>query len=391
MTVTELREKRAGLVEKARDVLKGAEAESRALNAEEQTRWDGFMAEADTINGTLERLERQETEERTLRESRGRVTGFETARENTDELRSWLKGSAREYEFELRAQSFATSEGAELVPEGFVAKVEVALQKFGGVRNHATPLRTNSGQDLPFPLVDDVANKGTIINPNAQRSEQDLAFGVRVLKAYTIQSGIIRVPFELMEDSAINLESFIADRLGERLGRGLAGYLAVGTGVGEPEGIAVGATAGPTQDTLGAITWPELLDIEHSVDPAYRVGARWLFNDQTLKAIKKITNSQGDPIFIPGDISKGIPSTVLGYPFTIVQELDGLDVVDGRSIIFGDLSKYVAREVRGIRLQKLSERYAEFGQVAFLGHMRADGALIDAGTHPVTAFVNAAA
>jgi HK97 family phage major capsid protein len=54
-----------------------------------------------------------------------------------------------------------------------------------------------------------------------------------------------------------------------------------------------------------------------------------------------------------------------------------------KSILFGDFSKYLIRDVADIRLVRMDERYADYDQVGFTAFMRSDGDLLDAGTHPV--------
>jgi HK97 family phage major capsid protein len=61
-----------------------------------------------------------------------------------------------------------------------------------------------------------------------------------------------------------------------------------------------------------------------------------------------------------------------------------------KSILFGDFSKYWIRRVAGVQVLRLTERYADFNQTAFIGFQRWDGNLIDAGTHPLKYFANAA-
>jgi len=389
MTLTEMSERRAQIVADAESILNRAEAESRALNEEEVQRYDTLFAEAKSLRDTIERRQRLTDEERSLEISTGRRV--ETTRVPTsDTLRSFLTGAERELDFDLRALSFAATEGGELVPDGFVPRIERGMKAFGGVREVASILRTDSGIDLPWPTSDDTGNKGVLVTPNQLRTELDAAFSFKTLKAYSFSSGIIRVPFELIEDAGVDIEGELGDMLGERLGRVLAEHYATGTGTDQPEGIATAAAAGPTQTTLGAVTYDELTEILHSVDPAHRANARWLFNDQTLKALRQLKDNDGNPLFTRGSMADGAPETILGKPYTIVQELDDLDEASGRAIIFGDLKKLKVREVRSIRLQKLSERYAEYGQVALLGHMRADSRLIDPGARAVKAFVNAA-
>jgi HK97 family phage major capsid protein len=118
------------------------------------------------------------------------------------------------------------------------------------------------------------------------------------------------------------------------------------------------------------------------------VAAKFMMHDSTLKAIKKLKDTSGRPLFLPG-ISSAAPDTILGYPFQINQSMGVLGTTI-KSILFGALDKYIVRDVRGIELLRLDERFAEFGQVAFLAFARFDGNLLNAGTNPVKYFINAA-
>ena len=144
------------------------------------------------------------------------------------------------------------------------------------------------------------------------------------------------------------------------------------------EATAAGATA---------ITYQDFLDLEHTVDPAYRLGGvgRFLFNDQTLKSVKSLTDSEGRPLWLPS-IADAAPATILGLGYTIDQGMPDI-ATTASSVVFGDLSAYMIRDVKALEMLRLSERYADYHQVAFLGFLRTDAALLDAGavaklTHP---------
>jgi HK97 family phage major capsid protein len=156
----------------------------------------------------------------------------------------------------------------------------------------------------------------------------------------------------------------------------------------------VGKTSATSQQTT--ILVDDLIDLEHSVDPAYRQTAKFMMHDSTLKVIKKLKDTSGRPIFLPGGnanlgggLVTGTPDTILGYPIQINQSMAVLGTTV-KSILFGALDKYLIRDVRGIELLRLDERFAEFGQVAFLAFARYDGNLLNAGTNPVKYFINAA-
>jgi HK97 family phage major capsid protein len=54
-----------------------------------------------------------------------------------------------------------------------------------------------------------------------------------------------------------------------------------------------------------------------------------------------------------------------------------------KTISFGQHKKYYIRDVQGIFVLRLTERYADYGQVGFIAFMRQDSELLDAGTNPI--------
>jgi HK97 family phage major capsid protein len=227
------------------------------------------------------------------------------------------------------------------------------------------------------------------IGENQPVDELDPAVGQKVLRAYMYTSRIVRVPYQ-----------FLQDHLHHRLLRVGWAECSVGasaasptaeftTGVGggnEPEGLMTAAPLGATTAGVGVIAYGDLVELEHSVDPAYRNGAQWMMNDQAVKEIKQLVDLQNRPVWVPG-IAVREPDTILGYRYIVNQHCTapgagGWNAGD-RAIAFGDMSYYYVRDVRGFTIIRLDERYADNLQVGFLAYSRHDGALIDAGTHPV--------
>jgi HK97 family phage major capsid protein len=99
-----------------------------------------------------------------------------------------------------------------------------------------------------------------------------------------------------------------------------------------------------------------------------------------------MTDSQGRPLWLPGLVDRA-PDTIFGSPYTINQDMSSM-TISGKSILFGDFSKYWIRDVREFTLLRLDERFAEFLQVAFLAFLRTDGDLINAGTNPIKGYQN---
>ena len=296
-------------------------------------------------------------------------------------------GEVREWELEQRAQTITTTGGGYTIPDEMMMALEKALLWFGGMRQVATIIRTDSGADLPIPTANDTAQAGVILDINTQVANQDVVFGQLVLKAFKYSSKQVLVPVELMQDNAVNLPQMLGEMLGERIGRIQNTHFTTGAGTTLPFGIVVQSTLGPTGAAGGGISYANLVDLEHSVDIAYRrQGAAFMMNDLKVAVLKKLLDGANRPIWMPADqagMANGAPATLLGYPVFTNNDMSSAVVTGTRAVIFGALQKYLIRDVVGITLLRLDERYADFHQVAFLAFARSDGNLLNAGSNPV--------
>lgn len=298
-----------------------------------------------------------------------------------------LNAKAPKTQSEARAQSLTSSAGGYTVPQGFLNQLEASLLAFGGMREVATILRTGEGNDLPIPTVSDHSNVGAILAENTQVAEQDVTFGQITMKAYKYSSKLIRVSAELLQDSAIDLESFIGGALGERVARILNTHFTSGDNSSKPQGISASG-AGKTAAAVDAITFDELLDLQHSLDPAYRANARFMMHDTTFKLVRKLVDDQNRPIFM-NDLSATSPGTLFGVPVVINQDVATV-AASAKAVYYGDFSKYIIRDVQDFTLLRLEERYADYHQVGFVGFSRHDGRILDAGTDPIKHLIMAA-
>lgn len=418
--IMELRRERAKVLKNAGDLLEKARNEKRAMTAEESQKFDELHGEAERQYKDIEREERQQSADKTV-EVRGGVTtpGQEDTpqseqrgemalklEQRNEAFRGWMRrGMARLPEeqrkimedaliIEERAQGAASSTvgGYTVAPDtSMYGRIEEGQKELGFDESLCTVIETGTGADLPIPTSDDTANEGEIVGESQDLSDADAAditFGQLVLGAFLYSSRILPVSLVLLQDSSIDVEAFVGRKLGERMGRIKARHLTVGTGANQPKGCVTAATLGVTAAAQAAITYNELLDLQHSVDPAHRMRARYMFHDSTLKALKKLTDSQGRPLFLPGLAVKE-PDTINSYPYTINQNMATL-AASGKTVLFGDFKKYLIRKVKGFAVQRLVERLAEKGQVGFLGFSRLDADLLDAGTHPLKVLQQAA-
>jgi HK97 family phage major capsid protein len=323
----------------------------------------------------------------------------------TSEDRQTLSQFTGDLPMELRnAMSTTTgSQGGYTIPQGFSDQLEIAKKWFGGIGGAAVgTFTTATGNPFPWPTTNDTVNKGRIIGQNVQLTETDLTFGQVTFNAYIGSSDIVLVPLALTQDSYFDMDALVAQLLGIRLGRLRNNMCTVGTGTAEPTGIITAVANGGSGNVLQlgtgnttTISYANLVDLEHSVDPDYRYNpkARWMFSDQVLKTLKLMVDSNGRPLWQPAIASsfrQGAPvdpaasnPTILDHPYTINQDMAS-PAASAYTILFGDMQTFKVREVAGgVQLMVLRERYADYLQVGFCGFERYDSQYINAGTNPI--------
>lgn len=372
------------------------ESEDREPNEEEDVAFRGAM---DTVERLSSQVEDEERAARLDAVDRTQISGAVASREEpAGEDRSAEEAETRyleafdaylrrgigalsheqrtllDHREETRAQSAGTTTaGGYTVPPGFLVRITETLKAFGGIMNIAEVITTDTGQPLQWPTFDGTAQVGQILSENTAETALDMTFGQKTLGAYTYSSRFVQVSVQLLQDTAFNLDSWVPRQLGIRIGRAVATHLATGSGTGQPEGLMTNAAVGKlgvTGQTLTVI-YDDLVDTIHSVDPAYRPNARWVMNDSSLKAVRKLKDSQGRPLWEPS-LQAGMPDMLLGYPVTVDQGV-AVMAANAKSIGFGDVRQaFIVRQVSGGQVLRLAERFADALQVGYLGFLRLD-------------------
>lgn len=278
-----------------------------------------------------------------------------------------------------------SAQGGYTVPTEVATSVADALKAYGGMRDVADVFRTAQGNDINFPTSDGTTETGELIGENTTATGADPSFGVVTLKTYKFSSKIVAVPFELLQDTSIDIEEFIRTRLVTRLGRVTNTYFTTGTGISQPNGIVTAASAGKigTTGQTTTVIFDDLIDLIHSVDPAYRALGRckFMLNDASLKIIHKLKDTAGRPIFLPGydGLSGPMADTILGYPIQINQDVATM-AANAKSILFGDFAFYKIRDAMDIQMFRFDDSaYIKLGQIGFLAWMRSGGNFTDVG------------
>ncbi|PCD66808.1 phage major capsid protein [Rhizobium phaseoli] len=407
MSLKELNEKRGKLVHDAREALDAIKANTdEARAAELDARHDTIMAEFDKIEKQIEREERTAAIEARFeqrRQERRPISGDDEQRGQDEgdkltyrhvfakvvcgglddlspEERAVLKQGVAK--FEQRAQTAgSTTAGGFTVPTELANEIVRSMLAWGPMYDGdvARVIESSAGNPMKVPTVNDTAKSAGAHTEGAALTDdgsEDVTFGQKSLDAYVFDTEFIRWSFELDADSIFSMEALLADLLGERLGRIANAQLTLGTGTSAPNGVVTASTLGKTAASATALTTDELIDLEHSVNRAYRKSPKTAFmmNDLTVKAVRKLKNSDGDYIWSAGDVTQGRPATLLGYKLNVNDSM--ADIATGqKTVLFGDFNKYFVRKVGSPVIGVLRERF--WPDLGIAGLIRFDGELAD--------------
>ena len=417
MILTQYYEQRGQLVAEARSILDAVEGEADATRiADAEARHDAVIAKLDALDKKIAREERQLVLETAEEERRGRQrpngrdgsapgaeggeggenrTADQLQEEYRDAFYSMLRAggdlSAIEPEqrallrrgfVENRVQNSTTeAAGGYTVPTTLAGYIVSAMKDWGPMYDPGitTEMTTGSGNPFDIPTNDDTGNTAALIAEGADLTDDnsgDLVFGEKNLNAYVYATPWLKISFELLQDSEFNLEAFIGGKLGQRLGRIANQRLTVGTGANQPNGIVVASTQGLIAASATAIASDELINLQHSVNAAYRRSPKcgWMFADLTLAATRKLKDGQGNYLWQMGDVRVGAPDLLLGKPYHVNDDVPAM-TAGLRSVLFGDLSAYIVRKVGAPLIGTVRERF--WPKVGMAGLARFDGELAD--------------
>lgn len=400
--IKELREKMATIATEAQAKISEITDDTKEDRAAEIEReFDAMMAEHDKISARADRLEKLAAAQRASEE-------IDTYQRPTFENRSAPavdKGLVMEYRQafaemlaqggdayvdqevrnvlrEHRAQTAGTTTaGGYTVPTELASFIEKSMIASGPMYSSDlfTVINTTAGNTFNIPTVDDTSVTAEAHTEGAAVTDdggKDVTFGQKSLGAYAFDSEWVRWSAELNADSVLNMESLLGELLGDRLGRIANSKLTTGSGSSDVEGIVTNSAAGKVAAATNAVTADEIIDLIHSVDPAYRSAPSTaiMMDDTTLAAIRKLKDGNGNYLWQMGNYQAGVPQTILGYNVVVNQDMAGIgDGVSSKVMLFGDMKKFYVRKVGAPALYVARERFApDYG---ILGYIRFDGVL----------------
>lgn len=386
--VNELRTQRAKAWDKAQAFLTAKRNDKGILSEEDVRTYEALEQDIVNLGHEIERQERLEAMEREMASPvSAPITAKPEAAVKKDEKTGrtadayvkafWAQVCAKDgvsYEVRNVLSEGVDSEGGYLVPDEFENTLVSGLEEEGSIRSLAHVFTTSNGVHK-IPVVQ---TKGTAnwIDENGSYGDSDDVFGQEQIDAHKVGT-VIKVSEELLNDSAFDLEKYFQEEFARRIGAKEEEAFIVGDGSKKPTGIlnaTGGAEIGVIATSDKAITADEVIDLFYSVKAPYRKNAVWVLNDSTVRAIRKLKDSNGQYLWQPA-LHEDDHETLLGKKILTSPYMP--EIGAGQKVVmFGDLSFYWIGDRQGITFKRLNERYADMGQVGFLASKRVDGKLV---------------
>ena len=372
--ILELKEKRAKAWDAAKTFLDEHSDANGMMSAEDAATYDKMEADILEYGKAIDRLERQETLDKQLSKPTSNPIhndpSNKTARASDEYKQAFWNVLRGVHDAATGLNIGTNSEGGYLVPDEFERTLVQALEDNNFMRSISTTIRTNSG-DRNIPVVSSHGSADWM-DEKGLYPEADDAFAQKVIGAYKLGTAI-RISEELMNDSAFNMESYIADVFGRRLGAKEEEAFLVGDGNKKPTGVFNIAESGVEASSL-KITFDDVMDLYYSLRAPYRQRASFILNDASVKALRKLKDSNGNYIWQPST-QVGQPDLILGRPYHTSTYAPAIEA-GAKAIAFGDFKYYWIADREGRAFKRLNELYAANGQIGFLASQRVDGQLI---------------
>lgn len=381
MTILELKQKRATLVNEGRSLLDSAKD---GLNQEQRTQYDAIMADVDKLADQIKMEERQaelDAEMRKTPENNFKPgANSKESRFATEDYQSHFRNYLMTGERRALQADVDASGGYTFATEQFVARLIKGIDNAVVIRRLATVLPVTTSDTLGIPtLTADPADADWTTEIQSVGEDSTMAFGKRQLQP-KLCSKLIKISQKLLRVSAMPVESLIADRFAYKFAVTEESAYMTGDGNGKPLGLFVASNDGiPTSRDIStgnaatAFTADGLTEAKYSLKAAHRMNASWLMHRDAVKMAAKLKDGDGQYLWRPG-ITMTEPDMLLGRPVYESEYAPNTFTTKQYVGLFGDFSHYWIADNLNFQIQRLVELYATTNQVGFIGRKETDAA-----------------
>ncbi len=303
-------------------------------------------------------------------------------------VRSGDDDALRGLDLEGKAMSTSVAgDGGYLVDPQTAEAIQSVLKSTASIRSIANVVNVEStSYDVLIDTTEAGAGWATETDPSAET-------GTPTIERITIPlhelSALPKISQRLLDDSAFDIEGWLAGRVADKFARSESAAFVSGDGVDKPKGFITYASAAAGTEAWGELghvltgtagdfdaTSPAdaIVDLVYSLDAPYRANATFVMNSKTAGAVRKLKDADGRFLWSDG-LAAGEPARLMGYPVVICEDMP--DIADwAAAIAFGDFTAgYTIAERPDLRI--LRDPFSAKPHVLFYATKRVGGDVSD--------------
>ncbi|WP_147125210.1 phage major capsid protein [Shimia ponticola] len=198
-------------------------------------------------------------------------------------------------------------------------------------------------------------------------------------------SALPKASQRLLDDSAFDIEGWLAGRIADKFARAEADAFINGDGVDKPTGFLTHTIVDDTawawnslgyvnSGANGDVTPDAIVDLVYALGAQYRANATFVMNSKVAGIVRKLKDNDGRFLWSDG-LAAGEPARLMGYPVLIAEDMPDA-ATDSYSIAFGDFaSGYTIAERPDLRV--LRDPFSAKPHVLFYATKRVGGDVSD--------------
>lgn len=270
-----------------------------------------------------------------------------------------------------------TTHAGVLAPYEYVKEILKAATIYSPIRSLAR-IRTTSSYAVEIPTETAVPSVSAVAESSEKTEDTGWTFGLTEIKTFESKM-LLKATQKMLEDSAFNLEMEISDLASRRFGVWEGTQFVSGDGTTEPEGFLTNSTvttAAVETATSNTIAVDDLIGLQYGLSSPYVPNATWVMKRVTVGTLMKLKNATTNGYLLEPQLQKGQPNYLLGSPIVEAVDMPSGLVDNQYEIAYGDFrAGYTIVDRVEVQIQRLVEKYAEFGMIGFLMRRRVGGAV----------------
>lgn len=300
-------------------------------------------------------------------------------------LRSGEDDGLRGLELDSKSMSSAVnSDGGYLIDPQTAETIKSVLNTTASIRAIANVVNVEAASyDV---LIDSTETGAGWADENSATTESSTPTIERIAIPLHELSALPKASQRLLDDSAFDIEGWLAGRIADKFARAEAAAFITGDGVDKPTGILTHTTVANDSWSWGSIGYvatgvdgdfdggDAIIDLVYGLGAQYRANGSFVMNSKTAGAVRKLKDADGRFLWSDG-LAAGEPARLLGYPVLIAEDMPEI-ATGADAIAFGDFGAgYTVAERPDLRV--LRDPFSAKPHVLFYATKRIGGDVSD--------------